>query len=155
MAYARILIDTNIALDLIVHRDPFYSKASLLLFVAGTKDLELWMGANQVTDALYIGSNKQSKNQLKEVQNRLLSLHDVVKFCDTTCFQVERMLLSDWQDPEDALVYETALNVRADAIVSRDKTGFENSILPVFDYDELFTWLKTKFNLRYDLTDFE
>lgn len=56
---------------------------------------------------------------------------------------------SPWSDPEDALPYEAALSIRADAIVTHDREGFEESALHAMDCEELFQWLERDFGLAY------
>ena len=47
------------------------------------------------------------------------------------------MLAASWKDPEDSLIFESALEMRADAIVTRNQKDFESSVIKVVDCDEI------------------
>lgn len=54
------------------------------------------------------------------------------------------MLLTSWQDPEDALMHEVALSLRVDAIISRNAQDYEGSFVSVLPCSELFEEFKSQ-----------
>ena len=60
------------------------------------------------------------------------------------------MLAASWKDPEDSLIFESALEMRADAIVTRNRKDFESSVIKVVDCDEFFVWMRNDFGLDYE-----
>ena len=59
------------------------------------------------------------------------------------------MLDSTWGDFEDACVCQSALKLKADAIVTRNQKDFESSVIKVVDCDEFFVWMRKDFGLDY------
>lgn len=61
---------------------------------------------------------------------------------------------STWEDIEDAFVFQTAMKVKADAIITRDASGFSRSSIPTFTCEELFIHLADEMGLEYGTTAF-
>ena len=60
------------------------------------------------------------------------------------------MLASSWKDPEDALLFEVALNIKADALITRNTSDFESGLIKVMDCEEFFDWMLRERGLCYD-----
>lgn len=56
---------------------------------------------------------------------------------------------SAWIDLEDAFVFQTALKVKADAIVTRNEDGFTQSSIRTFNCADLFDFLEQENGLTY------
>ena len=54
------------------------------------------------------------------------------------------MLLTSWQDPEDALMHEVVLSLKVDAIISRNAQDYEGSFVSVLPCSELFEEFKNQ-----------
>lgn len=54
------------------------------------------------------------------------------------------MLLTSWQDPEDAFMHEVVLSLWVDAIISRNAQDYEGSFMPVLTCSELFEEFKNQ-----------
>jgi len=59
------------------------------------------------------------------------------------------MLADSWSDPEDGLLIDLALKMRADAIITRDEDFPETNLIRVHDCAEFFEWLAREKNLSY------
>ena len=57
MAQVELLLDTNVVVDYLNEREPFYEKARLLMIGGRVGEFELWVSSSQVTDLVYILSN--------------------------------------------------------------------------------------------------
>ena len=134
----RYVVDTNIVLDAMLGRDPFRASAALLLELGYLKEFELWIGSSQLSDLVYFISDGGKSSLAAYARNTLGTLCACAHIYATSEEDVLAITSSTWSDLEDALVFQTALQVRADAIVTRDKTGFERSHIPVFDCEGLF-----------------
>lgn len=64
--------------------------------------------------------------------------------------EVDKALNVGWTDPEDALVFESALRVGADVIVTRDQKDFESDAVRAMDCEGLFAWLEEEFGIAYE-----
>ena len=63
--------------------------------------------------------------------------------------EVDRMLASAWKDPEDALMFESALSLKADAIITRNAKDFESSLVRAMTAREFFNWLRDEKGVDY------
>ena len=70
----------------------------------------------------------------EDIENELLGLFDVAPVDRDV---LDRALDSDFTDFEDAVLHEAAVAGGMSAIVTRDRQGFANATLPVFDPREL------------------
>lgn len=83
----------------------------------------------------------------------MAQLREITHIYATNEADYDAVSKSTWDDLEDAFVYQTALAVKADAIITRDKTGFSRSPLPTFDCEGLFDYLEREEGLVYDMVD--
>ena len=48
MAQAKLLLDTNIVIDYLNEREPYYQKARLLMIAGRVGEFDLWMSSSQI-----------------------------------------------------------------------------------------------------------
>lgn len=150
MSIAKLLLDTNVVIDYLHERDPFYQKARLLMIAGRVGEFELWISSSQVTDLVYILSDGGNRSALPRALDQLKGLRTFVEVFPVSDREIDRMLAASWKDPEDCLLCEVALEMRADAIISRNQKDFETSLVKVLDCDEFFAWMKSERGLDYD-----
>ena len=146
----RLLLDTNIVVDFLNECDPYYAKARLLMMAGYVGDFDLWLSSSQVTDLIYILSEGGKRSFMRETLERLRGLRTFVNVFAVSENEVDRTLATSWSDPEDALLFEVALALKADAIVTRNACDFESSLIKVLNCEELFSWLEADFGIVYD-----
>lgn len=150
MGRMKLLLDTNIVVDFLHEREPYYRKARLLMTAGRVGEFDLWITSSQVTDLIYILSEGGKRTLLLHVLEQLRGLRTFVNVHAVTDREIDRMLVASWKDPEDSLLFESALEMRADAIVTRNQRDFESSVIKVVDCDEFFAWMREDFDLDYD-----
>lgn len=150
----RLVLDTNILLDYLLSRDPYVEKAIKLFTLGSLGEFELWFGTSQVTDMLYFVTEGGMPSLAGVARSQMAQLREITHIYATNAADYDAVSKSTWEDLEDAFVFQTALAVKADAIISRDKTGFRKSPLRVFDYDALFRFLEEEKGLVYEIVDF-
>ena len=124
---------------------------SASLITAGrVGEFDLWITSSQVTDLIYILSEGGKRSLLSRVLEQLRGLRTFVNVHAVSDREVDRMLAASWKDPEDSLIFESALEMRADAIVTRNQKDFESSVIKVVDCDEFFVWMRKDFGLDYE-----
>ena len=149
MARAKLLLDTNIVVDYLNAREPHYASARLLMLTGYAGEFELWISSSQVTDLIYILSDGGRRSQLDETLERLQKLRTFVNVFPVSDREIDLMLAARWKDPEDYLLVEVALALRADAIITRNGEDFPKDLVPVMDCDEFFAWLKKEHGIDY------
>ena len=152
MAIQKLLLDTNVVIDFLHHRDPFYEQTRLLMIAGRVGEFSLWISASQVTDIVYILTDGGKKSAMAEALEKLRALRSFVNVCAVTDSDVDRMLATTWPDPEDALLVELALRIRADAIITRDQELAEmtGEMIRVHDCAHFFDWLREEKGISYD-----
>jgi predicted nucleic acid-binding protein len=128
-----ILIDTNVALDALLERQPFCA--------AATKVLGLWRGsvgifvsASAITDIYYISRKRiGSKKAARELVKRLLLSADVATVSGA---EIRRAIALDWGDFEDAVQYAAGERLAVDYIVTRNPADFSSSPIKTVTPDE-------------------
>lgn len=146
----KLLLDTNVLIDSILSREPFCATADLLLGLGEIGEFDLFISASQFTDALYILSSGGKHAQLEQARNAMKQARNSVHIAALGEADIDAVLASDWEDLEDACVYQAAREVRADAIITRNQKDFEKSSIPVFDCNEFFEWMKQTYGVEYE-----
>ena len=146
----RALVDSNVLLDFLATREPFYEAARELLVFAAAGDYELWMSPSQVTDLFYVLSGGGRAARAPAAREALLGLRRVVHVCPLGEEEVDRALESGWDDFEDSLVHQAALAVGARAIVTRNARDFARSSVPALPPDEFRAWARRRAHVEYD-----
>lgn len=125
----RILIDTNIIINLIANRKEFYSEAAALFSLADKKELQLTISAQTFANTSYVLSKLSSPKEAKEILRKFKVLIEILCLDD----KIVELALSDndFTDFEDGLQYYSAIENRIDVILSRNKKDFKNSRIPV------------------------
>lgn len=150
MSRLKLLLDTNIVIDYLHEREPYYRKARLLMMAGRVGEFDLWITSSQVTDLINILSEGGNRALISQVLEQLRGLRTFVNVHAVSDREVDRMLAASWKDPEDSLIFESALQMKADAIVTRNQKDFESTLVKVVDCEEFFTWMREEFNLDYD-----
>ncbi|WP_350454675.1 type II toxin-antitoxin system VapC family toxin [Slackia heliotrinireducens] len=150
MAKQKLLLDTNIIVDFLNRREPWFEDARLLMICGRVGEFSLWISSSQVTDLVYIVSQGGRKDLVPQTLERLRYLRTFVNVVPVSDADVDRILATSWSDPEDALLVDLALKIRADAVISRDAVLRETDLLPVYDCGEFFDMLRRDYGVDYD-----
>ncbi|MEQ8703747.1 MAG: PIN domain-containing protein [Phaeodactylibacter sp.] len=125
----KLFIDTNIVLDLLGQRAPFYQDAAKLFSLADRKEVKLYVSSLSFANANYILSKLKSKEEARAILTRFKVLVEVLALDD----KILELSLNDdaFSDFEDGLQYYTALENESDIIITRNLRDFKTSAIPV------------------------
>lgn len=154
MAQVKLLLDTNVVIDYLSEREPHYEKARLLMVGGRVGEFELWISSSQITDLVYILSNGGRANEIDVVMEQLRGLRTFVNVFAASEREVDMMLAASWCDSEDCLLYEIALALRADALITRNQSDFPQGLVPILDCDEFFARMRSDYGLDYGEIEF-
>ena len=122
----KLLLDTNIIIDVLTKRKGYMASLSLIKYCElGTA--EGFVSASTVTDVVYILRKHLPPNEMKTALHTLFLIVDianVLKVDITSAFN------SEMRDFEDAVQAACALRIGADYIVTRNLKDFENAPVP-------------------------
>lgn len=124
----KLLVDTNIVIDLLSKREKFYEEAQELFTLADTKSLKLYISALTFANTHYILSESLKFNDATKI---LIKFKVLVTVLPVDGKILELALISDFKDFEDAIQYHTALENNLDMIITRNKKDFKAAALPV------------------------
>jgi predicted nucleic acid-binding protein len=124
----KILIDTNIILDIALERQPFVEAAIRLLEVTQRVDLVLYVTATTITDLYYITRKARGR---ATARNFIVDLMQFVEVAGVGRTVIEEALHSKVADFEDAVQESAAKQYAIQVIVTRNEKDFENSVLEV------------------------
>lgn len=133
----RALIDTNIVLDFLLQREPFFQDADLLFRAIATEQVVGNVTATTLTDIFYIA--RRHTSSLEQARQAVSATLAVMVICPVNRAVLESALKSDFADFEDAVQIFSAVAQSLDAIVTRDRRGFTNSPIQVLSVRELRT----------------
>ncbi|KGF71394.1 hypothetical protein DO97_20775 [Neosynechococcus sphagnicola sy1] len=134
----KILIDTNIVLDLILEREPFVEIAISLFEQIEQGNLTGYIAATTITNIFYIIRKTEGREVALAAINRLLI---GLRFCAVDYQTVETALNLELKDFEDSIQLACATLNQLDAIVTRDRQDFRGSNLPIYSPTELLNQL--------------
>lgn len=154
MAVLKLVLDTNVIVDYLNMREPFFEAARKVMICGRIGEFELMAASSQFTDLVYILSEGGKKSKTEEALFRLKGLRSFTDVIQIGEDEVDAMLSSTWEDPEDFLLYDAAVREGADAFITRDKGAYKAGSIPVLDCDGLFDWLDEKFGVSYDEIEF-
>jgi predicted nucleic acid-binding protein len=135
----QVLIDTNVILDAILQRGEFSRLARLLVRKHEEKLFQGFVSAAAITDVYFI-VDKERKREFA-----LLAVKKVVRMLTVVPVNlaiIESAFELPMDDFEDAVQAATAQDFGIDIVVTRDKTGFNNSGLHVYSPEEFLETLK-------------
>jgi predicted nucleic acid-binding protein len=115
----KVLIDTNVILDFILRRVPYFENAAKINILSEKRHIYGYISVSTVTDIFYI-ANKELKNLLKTTR-----IASVTEGCIYEALDLE------WDDFEDSVQYVTGLNISADYIITRNPNDFAGSQIKV------------------------
>jgi predicted nucleic acid-binding protein len=130
----RLLIDTDIVIDLLSKRKEFYEDAAHLFSKADKKELNLCISSLTFANTNYILTKLKSSKESREILRKFKVLVELLVLDD----KITELALSDenFPDFEDGLQYYSAIENDIDIIITRNKKDFKNSKLPVLTAKE-------------------
>ncbi|MEG4056212.1 MULTISPECIES: PIN domain-containing protein [unclassified Microcoleus] len=137
----RVLIDTNIVLDFLLQREPFFQDAELLFQAIDAGQLIGYVTATTLTDIFYI-SRKHTRS-VEQARQAVLETLIAMVICPIDRAVLESAFNSGLVDFEDAVQIFGAVAQGLNAILTRDNKGFLSSPIPVLSIQELLQQLGT------------
>jgi predicted nucleic acid-binding protein len=130
----RVLIDTNIIIDVALEREPFFKNSDRLLALAEERAFDGYLSAASISDIFYIVRKDKGKYLTFEF------LQYIISFCSIATVDervIKNALVSQPKDFEDEIQYQTALIAGLDGIVTRNPKDYAQASISVFTPTEL------------------
>ncbi len=130
----RLFLDANIILDWVLKRESFYSPAAALLSDVELGRYEAYVSTLTLVNLHYLILAHRNKESASRTIRLIRSFLKSATLLDS---HFELALNDDkFVDFEDGLQYYAAIEVQAQAIITRNRKGFRSSSIPVFSAAE-------------------
>jgi predicted nucleic acid-binding protein len=129
----KIFLDTNIILDLLACRIPFYTEAAELFSLADKKKLTLSISSLSLADTYYILSRQNPEMEVRKILRKFKVLVTVLALDNKI---TDLALNSEFRDFEDAIQYYTAIENEQELIITRNQSDFKDSKIPIMTAGE-------------------
>lgn len=130
----RVLLDTNIILDVLLAREPHVEASARVLALAERGVLAGFISASSVTTLAYLAGKAVGARRARQHLETILTILTVAPVDDRV---LREALHAGMADFEDAVIYAAALGSGCQGIATRDAKGFRRSRIPVFAPVEL------------------
>ena len=127
----KLLIDTNVILDVLFNREPFNSDACEILKLSALSELELFVSASAITDIYYI-VRKELKDSEKS-RDAIKRILEIVNIAGVSSAEISNALSLAWKDFEDSVQYSVAYLQGMDGIVTRNPRDYEGSRVKIYE----------------------
>ena len=136
-----LMLDTNIVLDHIGRREPFYelSRRTCLLGIVG--EARTFVTTSMVTDLFYLLRKDFGSVEAQRMIQEDLGFLEMVS---VTPDDVAEALAQRWTDFEDCLVARCAQKVGADYIITRNVDDYKRSTVRAVTPQQLFDELDVR-----------
>lgn len=124
-----VFVDTDIVLDLLARREPFYDSAARLFSLAESSDLKLSVSSLTFSNLFYILRKQVSARHAQEVLRDFKQLVTVLPVDDAV---VEQALHADFTDFEDAIQYFSALSAGCTVLLTRNGRHYRKAVISIF-----------------------
>ncbi|MGA3169982.1 MAG: PIN domain-containing protein [Chthoniobacteraceae bacterium] len=120
----RLLLDTNVVLDVLLARAPFDADGARIMSAVETGAAEGFLCATTVITIHYLAAKAVGRKTAEKHIGSLLRIFNIAAVTDVV---LSSALGSKAKDFEDAVLLEAARAVSADAIVTRNPSDFRKS----------------------------
>ncbi|MFK7899637.1 MAG: type II toxin-antitoxin system VapC family toxin [Cyclobacteriaceae bacterium] len=134
----RIFIDTNVMLDFLGEREPFYDPIAKIATLGEKGSVNLVVSPISFATVNYFLSKFENSKTARE---KLRKFKIISEICSLDEHTIEKGLNSSFKDFEDALQYFSATESDCELIITRNGKDFKKSLLPVMTPDEFLNSL--------------
>lgn len=137
----RLFIDTNVMLDLLGERIPFYSSIAKITTLADKGRITMTVSALSFGTVSYFLTKYENSEIAKE---KLRKFKIISEICALDELIIEKELNSDFSDFEDSLQYFSSLKAECDILITRNGKHFKESQIPVMTAQEYLQSINKK-----------
>jgi len=137
----RLLIDTNIILDIALNREPHYRDSANIFKKIDNKSLYGFITATTITDIYYIAKKEKGHVEAIDFITNLIRIVDVIGVDREV---IINSLSSPFLDFEDAIQSVASSFNNIDFIITRNSKDFSNSEIKAISPTDFLVQIKTK-----------
>lgn len=130
----RVLLDTDVVLDLLLDREPFSVDAAAIWQAGEDRQVQLYVSAITPINVFYVARKLKGQETAKLLVTSLLM---ACRICTVDQSLLLAALASPIRDYEDAVQAAAAGSQQLDAIVTRNLRDYVDSSTPAFSPSDL------------------
>lgn len=130
----KVLIDTNVVLDVLCKREGFYEDAARIMKYCEVNKITGVISALTIPNIVYIMRKELDAQKTRDVIEKLQLVFTIA---DLKSDDIKKALSMNFKDFEDALQSAYASRIKADYIITRNIRDFVNSKITAIKPTEL------------------
>lgn len=130
----KILIDTNVILDVLFNREDFFQSSSAIWDICEANKAEGYISALSIPNIVYIMRKELDPQKTCQLIERITMIFGVVELNEQDLKNAAKMYAYDY---EDAIQMHQAKRINAEYIVTRNIRDFKNSEVSALTPSEL------------------
>ena len=123
-----IFVDTNVLIDVLARREPFYVDSARVWTLAEQGRVKGLISVISFNNIYYVVRRLRTR---RTANRMMVLLRDTFSSVPLDKQILDQAIDADCRDLEDAIQYFSAIRAGAECIVSRDAGGFPHSDLPI------------------------
>jgi len=128
-----VFCDINFILDIFLKREPFYNSAAKLFKKIEDKELKGYLCALSFPTLFYLLSKELNREKAIKTLEKIRIVFSIASVDQKV---IDLSLASDFKDFEDAVQYYSAVQVKADCLITRNKDDYIDDKIPVLTPEE-------------------
>ena len=129
-----LFLDTNVLMDILANRIPFYESSSKAYKLGLNKKCNLFTSSNTINTLHYLLKKFIGE---QDIRKALDEITDIVSVIPVNLDMIKKSLKSNHKDFEDAIQIYSAQSIKGmDCIVTRDLKDYKNSEIQVYTPDQ-------------------
>jgi predicted nucleic acid-binding protein len=139
----KVFVDTDIVIDLLTKREPFYPSAAKVFSLAADKKIDLYISPVLISNLFYILRKVLGR---EEAINAIRKLRVLVRVVTIDEEIVDLVLSSKFKDIEDGFQYYGALQDKIGILLTRNTKDFVGKEIVIMNCEEFIEFLKIGMN---------
>jgi len=137
----KVFVDTDIVIDLLTKREPFYLSAARVFSLAADKKIDLYISPVLISNLFYILRKAIGR---EEAINAIRKLRVITKIVTVDEEIVDLVLSSKFKDIEDGFQYYGALQEKIGILLTRNTKDFVGKEISIMNCEEFIEYMKVE-----------
>lgn len=126
-----VLVDTNVIMDYLVTREPFFQSAMEVMKLCAEEKIQGYVAFHSITNIFFILRKACSQTRRRKLLKEVCRMLTVIGAShEHVCCAIDR---EEFIDFEDCLQDECAKEIHADYIITRNIQDFKYSFIPAVE----------------------
>lgn len=136
----RVLVDTNVLLDVLARREPFYAAAAEIWSLAERGEIHAVVSAISFNNVYYVIRRAEGR---AKAERAMRLIRDVFESVPPDGQLINQAIDGGLDDFEDAIQFHSAVRAKAAGLVTRNPDHFPKSDLPILSPEEFLALWRT------------